>query len=931
MRSFASTSVILLAAWALSGLAAQPLAEERVISNGKLRVRLRQNLTVAVEDLATQVTWGSDPWESSAGRIYVRGKHGEAVTVSLGSAAQKSIDAIPIGSVSEGFQLSLSGFHSRMGPVRDDRDPGAHLSLVLQILLAKDSPELTLRIQEMSNRSQYWEVEKIEWPLRLFPVRTVDDDGYVVFPQQQGMLIPSRFEQGYFRYLNWIWERIAGQAAIFEQSSMPWYGAKLGQSSFLCIIESPDDVQYGVIANDVRPPEQPAAPASAVPTATTALYSPRLSAVWPYWHSVKGELGYPRSARYIFQPRGGYVEMCKTYRAYVEKAGKLVTLKQKIAANPKVEELIGAPNFEIQVVANRALAPQYQSLSGPVYDGSHKLQTNFDQITAMIHDMKENLGVDRAVIRIAGWGREGYDNDRPVDAATQVNAEAGGTEKLAAAIASAKTAGFLGGLWDNYRNFDLNSPSYDEKLILRDSGGALVNGFSSEAGFSQEICPLESLKLFRRNMDAYMRVLKPDLIYLDTIGGLPLIECYNPLHPLSRTGTREQRLNIMRVATQAGAVLGAEGPPQDWNLQVAAFYDEANIRFGIEAPLWSLVYHDSAMLYRQHSSPYNYGMDNYGYSRGPWPAKFLRSILYADQSSWTVSNAAYWAWRKTFKQINDVLAPHQRRLAFDQLTDHQYLTPDYLVQRTNFSSGVEVTVNYGEFPHPLGDGTELPAYGYRVNDKAPGGHSFAGSVHTDVVAQQDGATARKAEEKVRNEKVSVTDTVLQPGETENVSGSLPSVTVYFQAGTLEVTPAGGRPGKLAVTRGETRSASAGPKAIKNTGSSELRYVRVDFLGAGGSETWGKTGLAPHYKLLLEDRYTRTYDIRIPAHTNEPQHTHHDRVVICLSGAKLRHLYPDGREEPSTLTTGETAWRRGSTHIGQNLGDTDLWVIAVEPK
>lgn len=141
------------------------------------------------------------------------------------------------------------------------------------------------------------------------------------------------------------------------------------------------------------------------------------------------------------------------------------------------------------------------------------------------------------------------------------------------------------------------------------------------------------------------------------------------------------------------------------------------------------------------------------------------------------------------------------------------------------------------------------------------GHSFVG---TDVVVQQDGTTAPKAQERVRNEKVSVTDTVLQPGETENVSGSLPSVTVYFQPGTLEVTPAGGKPGKLTVKRGETRSASAGPKAIKNTGSSELHYVRVNFLGAGESETWGKTGLAPHYKLLLEDRYTRTYDIRIPA-------------------------------------------------------------------
>jgi hypothetical protein len=33
--------------------------------------------------------------------------------------------------------------------------------------------------------------------------------------------------------------------------------------------------------------------------------------------------------------------------------------------------------------------------------------------------------------------------------------------------------------------------------------------------------------------------------------------------------------------------------------------------------------------------------------------------------------------------------------------------------------------------------------------------------------------------------------------------------------------------------------------------------------------------------------------------------------------------PDGREEPSTLRTGEIAWRLGATHIGQNLGTTDL--------
>ena len=55
------------------------------------------------------------------------------------------------------------------------------------------------------------------------------------------------------------------------------------------------------------------------------------------------------------------------------------------------------------------------------------------------------------------------------------------------------------------------------------------------------------------------------------------------------------------------------------------------------------------------------------------------------------------------------------------------------------------------------------------------------------------------------------------------------------------------------------------------------------------------------------------------------------VVICFSGARMEHILPDGRTEPSTLQTGEIAWRRGATHIGHNLDKTDLWVIAIEPK
>jgi hypothetical protein len=67
--------------------------------------------------------------------------------------------------------------------------------------------------------------------------------------------------------------------------------------------------------------------------------------------------------------------------------------------------------------------------------------------------------------------------------------------------------------------------------------------------------------------------------------------------------------------------------------------------------------------------------------------------------------------------------------------NHQILTADLYVQRTRFSSGVEVTVNYGDFPHGLEDGTELPPHGYRVRDEAPGGRSYAGRLEVRVVPQ----------------------------------------------------------------------------------------------------------------------------------------------------------------------------------------------------
>jgi quercetin dioxygenase-like cupin family protein len=181
-------------------------------------------------------------------------------------------------------------------------------------------------------------------------------------------------------------------------------------------------------------------------------------------------------------------------------------------------------------------------------------------------------------------------------------------------------------------------------------------------------------------------------------------------------------------------------------------------------------------------------------------------------------------------------------------------------------------------------------------------------------------------EAIRNEQVRVMRQTLAPGESAALAPDRPRAVVYVDAGSVEAS------GKAQeVKRGDTSFEPKGSPIIKNESRSDLRIVWVEFLGGPSDQTWGTTGLAASYKLLFENPFARAYDVKIAAGTTEPQHTHHTRVVICLSGAELEHRMPDGRRESSSLKTDEIAWRPGATHEGHNIGKTDLWVIVIEPK
>ena len=184
---------------------------------------------------------------------------------------------------------------------------------------------------------------------------------------------------------------------------------------------------------------------------------------------------------------------------------------------------------------------------------------------------------------------------------------------------------------------------------------------------------------------------------------------------------------------------------------------------------------------------------------------------------------------------------------------------------------------------------------------------------------------------LKNDKVAVTEVTLKPGEQAPLAADHASVVVYLAGDEAQLKLADGTERDITIERGETVNEAAQSGVLIDSGKQPLQLVRVEFLTPGGHVAWGMTGLPPNYQMIFEDQYSRTYNIRVAAHSWEPRHTHRDRVVVCLSGAQLEHVLPDGKVVPSTLKTDEVTWRAGQTHVGHNLGDTDLWVVAIEPK
>ena len=91
-----------------------------------------------------------------------------------------------------------------------------------------------------------------------------------------------------------------------------------------------------------------------------------------------------------------------------------------------------------------------------------------------------------------------------------------------------------------------------------------------------------------------------------------------------------------------------------------------------------------------------------------WPLKNLFNALYGNMPLWHLTRDIWEEKKEIFKKSYQRISECTRAIAFDEMTDHQWLTPNGLVQMTEWSSGRYVIVNFGSKPVETKDGKTIP-------------------------------------------------------------------------------------------------------------------------------------------------------------------------------------------------------------------------------
>jgi len=523
------------------------------------------------------------------------------------------------------------------------------LELNASVELASDAPELLIELAGNGPLSQ-----PLRWP---HPFATEPGD-WLVIPMNEGISYPVEDASvELYRLVAYGGHGIC----------MAFFGVTDGRRGVMGIFETPDDAAIKLNRKDGR------------------------LDISTEWDPQKQQWGYTRRLRYVFFADGGHVAMAKRYRQHAKKTGLLKTLAEKRLANPNVDLLVGAVNVWCWEKDSVALAREMQAAgierilwSNRQTPENLKALNELNVLTSR-YDIYQDLMDPAQFSRLRGvhsdWTTEGWPKD-----------------------------------------------------IMLNAAGDWIKGWQVETKDGQMIpcgvlCDKRAPDYAKRRIPAELATHPYRCRFIDTTTASPWRECYHPDHPMTRSESRHWKMELLRyVSEDCRLVTGSEtgheaavpflhyfegmlslGPyrvpdagrrmSQIWT-NVPPKVAQFQLGHRYRLPLWELVYHD-CVIAQWYWGDYNNKLP------ALWDKRDLFNALYGTPPMFMFNRALWNQNKERFVQSYKATCPIARQVGYAEMIDHRFLTPNRDVQQTVFASGHVVTVNFGDKPYVLPDGTTL--------------------------------------------------------------------------------------------------------------------------------------------------------------------------------------------------------------------------------
>lgn len=536
---------------------------------------------------------------------------------------------------------------------------GRKYGFAVETFVGWDASSEQLRVQAWLVGDGRGEVAALVYPPRM-RFEAGEGEGYTVLPRMQGTLVPAGHP---IQIVNgFIYER---------DGYMPLFGQVHKGCGYAAIYETPFDARYELVGEEVQ----------------------------PYFIPSLGTMSYKRAMVFAFFANGDFNTIAKVYRAYRRERGTLVTLKEKIAKNPRVEYLIGSPIVHTIAAVHIKEGTHYYDPEDPAHND---WCIPFEQTAQGLRRLK-SMGVDKVYLHLDGWGHHGYDNLHPNP--FPVHEAAGGAEGMKALGDTCRELGYLFGIHDQYRDYYHDTPGFTFDNAVQYFDGSHFHSDYWYGGAHTFLCSALAPDYVRRNYDEFERLgIELDGSYLDVFSVVELDECFNPAHPTTREQCAQNRRHCLDMLTSRGIIPSSE-ETVDCIIDSLALCHHApfhcssfdapdKVNVGVPIPLFNLVFHDCIVI------PWD-GM----HRRGAW------GIACTDQPYlWALlcGNTVYHFIGMDQEEVEygKIALELHATVAHCDLTKHEILDETTRKRRSTFSDGTVVVADFdsGEFTITYPDG-----------------------------------------------------------------------------------------------------------------------------------------------------------------------------------------------------------------------------------